>query len=198
MDDEAYGGTSEEGPGQETTDPIAIALCADPTGVSAEQAQKLLERIGATIRELARRELESRLELGRLLIAIQDRTLWREMTPLYATWTDFLEDGFPKITGLRVSSGYEAMQLAKSRLLKEIPPPDLAKIRLSNAKTLVQLEMATPTRRLSAEVIEKAKTLPMPNFGARWESAADTTCRSGYPTRRQDVSSSESRKTSAT
>ena len=165
MYNQSHVGISEAGPGRVTKDlPTAITLGAEPTAISGEQAQTMLEEIGATIKELGRKELECRLELGRLLIAIQDRLLWGEMAPSYATWTDFLEKGFTKITGLHISSAYVAVQLAKSRALKEIPPVDLAKIPLSNAKTLVQLEKATPRRRPSAEVIEKAKTLTNSEF----------------------------------
>ena len=128
--------------------------------VSAEQAQTMLVKIGATIRELSRRELDSRLALGRLLVEVQHRTLWREMRPAYRTWSEFLEEGFPKITGLQTRTAYGAMELAGSRTLKEISAEDCAGIPLSNAKTLVQLEKANPQRRLPVETVQKAKTLP--------------------------------------
>ena len=165
MDNEGHVGISEDGPGQATKDvPTGIALCADPTVVSAEQAQTLLKEIGATIKELSRKELDSRLMLGRLLIEVQDRTLWREMTPAYATWSEFLEHGFEKITGLQIRSAYSSMELARSKTLQEISPDDRAEIPLSNAKTIVQLEKANPQRRLPAETIQKAQTLPNAEF----------------------------------
>ena len=166
MDHEGHVGISEDGPGQATKDvsTTGIALCADPTVVSAEQAQTMLKEIGATFRELARKELESRLELGRLLIAIQDRTLWKGMKPAYSTWSDFLAEGFPKITGLRTSTAYDAMELAKSETLKEISPEERAEIPLSNARTLVRLERAAPKRRLPVETIRKARTMPNAEF----------------------------------
>ncbi len=164
MDKQTHVGTSKEGLGQATTDPVAIALRADPTGVSAEQAQAMLVKIGATIRELSRRELDSRLALGRLLVEVQHGTLWREMRPAYRTWSEFLEEGFPKITGLQTRTAYGAMELAGSRTLEEISLEDRAEIPLSNAKTIVQLEKANPQRRLPAETIQKAQTLPNAEF----------------------------------
>ena len=82
------------------------------------------------------------------------------MRPAYRTWSEFLEEGFPKITGLQTRTAYGAMELAGSRTLKEISAEDRAGIPLSNAKTLVQLEKANPQRRLPVETVQKAKTLP--------------------------------------
>ena len=144
--------------------PITIALCADPAGVSAVQAQTMLVEIAATIRELSRKELDSRLALGRLLVEVQDRTLWREMRPTYATWSDFLEEGFPKITGLQTRTAYGAMELAKSRTLRDMTPEDRAQIPLSNARTLVRLEKTDPRGLLAAETIQKAKNLSNAEF----------------------------------
>ena len=56
------------------------------------------------------------------------------------------------------------MELAKSQTLKEISPEDRAEIPLSNARTLVRLEKATPKRRLPVETIQKAKTMPNDEF----------------------------------
>lgn len=163
MENLAYAGVLEDTQARKDL-PTGMALSADPEAVGAEQAQAMLQQLADTIRELARRELESRLFLGRLLLGVQDRGLFMDMKPAYATWTDFLEQGFPTITGLRVRTAYDAMELAKSQTLKEISPEDRAEIPLSNARTLVRLEKATPKRRLPVETIQKAKTMPNDEF----------------------------------
>ena len=132
--------------------------------LNAVQAERLIHNLCGEIQELTRRDLEFRIQLGQLLLAIQDRELYRKIRSGYRTWQDFLDQGFVELSGLHARTAYDAMELAKSKVLSQMGPTERAKISsVANARLLVRMERIAPET-VTPEVVEQAKMLPLAQF----------------------------------
>src|SRR6516164_123039 len=100
-------------------------VCTDP-----ELATESLRQLASQFRQLQRATVFYRFLLGRQLIAIKHNQLWRKMErrnyrnnpsgiPLwdkneknrfYASWYNFIEQGFEYITGLQRETAYSAIR----------------------------------------------------------------------------------------
>ena len=80
-------------------------------------ALEFLSRAGEALRLLGRANVWCRLQLGRQLLAIQERQLWTQMRrpdgsgDPYHSWDDFLSHGFPTISGFGRETCYAAVSL---------------------------------------------------------------------------------------
>jgi len=103
------------------------------------------------------------MKLGELLLHVQDHRLYDRMRGGFASWTEFLEQGFPGITGLQVRSAYDAIKLAESPTLQSIPDQEKDEIKsVANARTIARLERDHVE--ITPEVLSAAKKLPNAEF----------------------------------
>jgi hypothetical protein len=135
------------------------------TKLDAKQAETMIQKLCAEMDRIEAREVQVRMVLGHVLLEIQTRELWKQIhgEGTYKTWTDFLELGFPKISGgLKDRSANDAMQLARSQTLAALPEPEREKISLSNARTIARMERAG--EKVTPEVVRQAQDMPHSQF----------------------------------
>lgn len=77
-----------------------------------------LQTLGKEIQDLDSRAITTRIRLGQKLIEVREKHLWDGFDAPYSTWSDFLETGFWRLTGLQKRSGEDAIELAESPTLK--------------------------------------------------------------------------------
>lgn len=138
--------------------------------LDAQEALKQLKNLSEDLEDIRRRELNCRMALGRLLAEIRDRELYRDMPGRHKTWSDWLEDkraipegGFYAVTGLRDRTALDAIELAGSPTLANLPEPEREKIRtVSNARTLVKLERSGT--KIGPTEIHQAQTMSSGEF----------------------------------
>lgn len=154
--------------GEGTTDPVEV------TGV--------LLRLAADIKGLSKATVFCRVLIGRYLIFIQKKELWRRMErrdyrndpegkPLwlrasdrmYSSWYSFIEEGFENITGMHRQTAYSAIKLAHSVGLASLSRDELYNLkRLANALELVAAERAGV--RITPELILQAQDMRIQDF----------------------------------
>lgn len=139
-----------------------------PTDVAVDVAgsRRCIELLAESIRVTAMANAYCRVMLGRQLLKVQELQLWTHYGLSCRTWSQFLDAGFPKLSGLSRETAYTAMQLVKSPTIAEMPPMELRRIpHLSNAIELARLEKKGGTR-VSAKIREDAMTLGADAFRA--------------------------------
>jgi len=143
---------------------------------------EVLRRLGEAIRALSRATVFYRILIGRHLIAIQKNELWRLIerrdyhqdpngkpiwlsptTRTYASWYNFIEQGFENITGLHRQTAYSAIKLAQSSTLSALSFEELLNFkRLANALELVVVERKGAS--ITPELIVQAQEMPIKHF----------------------------------
>ena len=158
----------------EIQNPVLCKLTLGEVADDTSGAMSFLARSGDALRSLSRANVFCRVLLGRQLLVIQQRQLWREIERpardeqnaargAYRSWDDFMAHGFPQITGLSTKTGYAAVMLAKAAVLQKLPESELRKFEnLSNAIQLVKLERKGVP--ISKELVAAAQTLPVEEF----------------------------------
>lgn len=133
---------------------LSLQICEPLT---ADTAASLIASCGATDSWLRSRDLKNRMLLGRVLLETQRREFWRSWG--YASWMSFLDHGFPEMSGgLDGRTAYDAMSMAKSKVLGELAPADLEAIpTLAHARHLVRQER---TREVTAAEVREAALIP--------------------------------------
>ena len=149
---------------------LTLSEVADDTA----GAVAFLARSGDALRSLSRANVFCRVLLGRQLLVVQQRQLWKEMDApasdqpntaraSYRSWDDFMAYGFPQITGLSKKTGYAAVMLAKAAVLQKLPESELRKFEnLTNAILLVKLERKGVP--IHQDLVLAAQTLPVEEF----------------------------------
>ncbi len=146
---------------------LSLSAVAD----DAAGAAAFLARCGDALRFLNRANVFWRLLLGRRLLVIQEDRLWSNMERSveneargpYHSWEDFMERGFPEMSGLSKKAGYAALTLAKSPTLQKLAESELRKFEnLSNTFGLVKLERKGVV--ITPELIAAAQSLPVEAF----------------------------------
>lgn len=137
------------------------------TWQDASQAPKLtpvsaahyLPSFGEAYQFLQSAELDFRMALGNFFIVFQAAGLHEHFG--YPTWTEFRTEGLPKF---KLSHGLvaQAMELAKSKTLQQLPPNERGLISVSNGSQLARLERVNG--HVKPEVVEMAKTLKTGEF----------------------------------
>jgi len=131
----AFGGDSGFAPSEATN------RGTDQVPSSSTEPEELLTELGREIQSLSGRELRCRMKLGELLLHIQEHRLYTEFRGGFDHWTDFLDNGFPEITGLETRSAYDAISLAQSPTLRGLPDSEKKKVKsVANARTIAGLE----------------------------------------------------------
>lgn len=102
------------------------------------------------------------MRMGEVLSAIQARRLYQAWD--YKTWSDFMEQGFPAMTGLSARTGYNAINLSHSALMIDTPEESLQKIPLSSAIAIARLEKHDSQSLVGKDVIQMAQDLPSAEF----------------------------------
>jgi hypothetical protein len=120
--------------------------------------------------------------MGRHLIGIQQNELWRlierrdyRQNPdgttvwltaaarMYASWYQFIQEGFEHITGLHRQTAYSAIKLAQSSTLSGLSFEELLNFkRLANALELVSAERKGIS--ITPELIAQAQEMPIKDF----------------------------------
>jgi len=153
----AFGGNNGFASGEATNRGV------DQVPSSSTEAEKLLAELGRELQSLAGRELRCRMKLGELLLQIQRGRLYTEFRKGFDNWTDFLENGFPRITGLQIRSAYDAISLGQSPTLRRLPDSEKSQIKsVANARTITRLERNNVE--VTPETISSAKELPSAEF----------------------------------
>jgi hypothetical protein len=147
-----------------TPEPALDLRIADMNTLAAHQAGELIERICSELRKVQGRELRCRLLLGKVLLEIRERELWKGIHGGYSNWMDFLRNGFPKISnGLKRRTAHDCMDLARSRTLSDLPDSERDRIAaLANARRIAKLERAGRT--ITPALIIQAQELPPKQF----------------------------------
>jgi len=160
--------------------------CDPTTGVlDPLRAMETLRWLAGSIRALNRATLFYRILMGRHLIAIQKHELWRlierrdyrqdpngkpiwvsSTARMYASWYQFIEEGFEHNTGLHRQTAYSAIKLAQSSTLSALSFEELLNFkRLANALELVTAEREGVN--ITPELIVQAQEMPIKHFGER-------------------------------
>jgi hypothetical protein len=146
------------------------------------QVTEVLRRLAESIRTLSRATVFYRILMGRHLIVIQKNELWRLIerrdyrqdpngkpvwlsptTRTYASWYNFIEQGFENITGLHRQTAYSALRLAQSHILSTLTFEDLLNFkRLANALELVAAERKGIS--ITPELVVQAQEMPIKHF----------------------------------
>lgn len=145
---------------------LPVPLSADPGGSMAT-----LKRLCASIEFAKRADVYFRVLLGKQLLIIQQKFLWQNYI-LYdgnraRTWDDWVERGFPQVTGFSGDVAFAAVSLARSPTFRDLPPEKVARFKnLSNAIELARFEKHNG-RKAPAELAEQAATEPVKQFRRR-------------------------------
>jgi hypothetical protein len=127
--------------------------------LTATSAERYLPSFGEAYQFLQSAELNFRMALGNFFIVFQAAGLHEHFG--HSTWTEFRSDGLPKFN---LSHGLvaQAMELAKSKTLQQLPPEERGMISVSNGSQLARHERVNG--HVKPEVIEMAKTLKTGEF----------------------------------
>src|SRR5262249_32945536 len=181
-------------------------VCTDP-----KLATEALRQLASRFRQLERASVFCRFVLGRQLIGIKQNQLWlklerrdyrndpggiplwdkNEKNRFYASWYNFVEEGFEFITGLHQQTAYSAIKLAESTTLSRLPLKELQNFtRLANAMQIVAAEQRGV--KITSDLIQKAQHMAIRQFQQTICPTESGTLRSkGGPRPKKDGSSEE-------